>query len=118
LYDVFAEYDPGNLLLVQAKREVLERQLESTRLEETLLRLQEASIQLRRVERPTPMAFPLLVDRLREKLSSEKLADRVQRMQIPLEKEANKRKRQWRRLKAKTLAACCRQCHPTPVPPD
>lgn len=92
LYDVFAEYDPNNLLLVQAKREVLERQLESTRLEQTLLKLQTATIQLRHVERPTPLAFPLLVDRLREKLSSEKLADRVQRMQIPLEKAASKKK--------------------------
>jgi ATP-dependent helicase Lhr and Lhr-like helicase len=92
LYDVFAEYDPDNLLLAQAKREVLERQLESTRLEQTLLKLQTATIQLRYVERPTPLAFPLLVDRLREKLSSEKLADRVQRMQIPLEKAASKKK--------------------------
>jgi ATP-dependent Lhr-like helicase len=40
------------------------------------------------VERPTPFAFPLLVDRLREQLSSEKLADRVRRMADPLERAA------------------------------
>ena len=32
IYDVFARYDPDNLLLFQAHREVLERQLEHSRL--------------------------------------------------------------------------------------
>ena len=32
IYDVFARYDPDNLLLFQAHREVLERQLEQSRL--------------------------------------------------------------------------------------
>ena len=38
----------------------------------------------------TPLAFPLLVDRLREKLSSEKLHDRLQRLLKALEKKADK----------------------------
>ena len=39
LYDVFAQYDPDNLLLAQAVREVLERQLEAPRLAAALARL-------------------------------------------------------------------------------
>jgi ATP-dependent helicase Lhr and Lhr-like helicase len=39
-------------------------------------------------ERPTPLAFPILVDRTRERVSSEKLADRVRRMQVQLERAA------------------------------
>ena len=88
-YEVFARYDPDNLLLVQARREVLDRQLERSRLAFTLERLAAARIRRVEIARPSPLAFPLLVDRLREaSLSSEKLADRVRRMQARLEKAA------------------------------
>ncbi len=92
-FEVFAKYDPGNLLLHQAHREVLERQLEASRLGQALARL--AGARLRRVElaRPSPLAFPLMVERMREKLSSEKLADRVRRMQAQLEKAAEQPER-------------------------
>ena len=88
LYDVFARYDPGNLLLLQAQREVLERQLESSRIGATLTRLAASTVRLIDVERPTPLAFPLLVDRARARLSSEKLADRVKRLTAQFEKGA------------------------------
>ena len=88
IYDVFARYDPENLLLHQAHREVLERQLESSRLRATLERLARSRVLLRDVRRPTPFAFPLLVDRLRDTVSSETLADRVKKMQLSLEKAA------------------------------
>ena len=39
LFDVFMRYDRGNLLIEQAHREVLERQLERSRLGQTLERL-------------------------------------------------------------------------------
>jgi ATP-dependent Lhr-like helicase len=87
-FDVFQRYDPGNLLLEQAEREVLERQLEQSRLALTLRRLQEASIVLKDPARMTPLAFPLLVDRTRNKLSSEALADRIRKMQLALERAA------------------------------
>jgi ATP-dependent Lhr-like helicase len=89
LYDVFARYDPDNLLLFQAHREVLERQLEQSRLVRALDRVSSGRITVVEVERPTPLAFPLLVDRAREQLSSEKLADRIRRMSAPLEKAAD-----------------------------
>jgi ATP-dependent helicase Lhr and Lhr-like helicase len=88
LYDVFARYDPDNLLLFQAHREVLERQLERSRLGRTLERIAGGKVTITDVERPTPLAFPLLVDRAREQVSSEKFLDRVQRLLSPLERAA------------------------------
>ena len=89
LYDVFARYDPDNLLLFQAHREVLERQLERSRLGRALERIAGGRVTVVDVERPTPLAFPLLVDRAREQVSSEKLGDRIRRMAAPLEKAAD-----------------------------
>ncbi|MDQ3137574.1 MAG: ligase-associated DNA damage response DEXH box helicase [Gemmatimonadota bacterium] len=89
LYDVFARYDPDNLLLFQAHREVLERQLEHSRLGRALERIASGRVLVVEVERPTPLAFPLLVDRAREQVTSEKLVDRIRRMVAPLEKAAN-----------------------------
>ena len=88
-FEVFREYDPGNLLLEQAQREVLERQLDESRLRAALDRLGRAAVVATSPPKPTPLAFPLLVDRLRESVSSEKLADRVRRMQRELEREAD-----------------------------
>src|SRR5580698_2486341 len=71
LFNVFAEYDPRNLLIRQAYNEVMEQQMEERRLRNML-------------ERLTPFCFPLKVDSMREDLSSEKLEDRVRRMQAQL----------------------------------
>lgn len=90
LFDVFANYDPDNLLFKQAGAEVIEQQFELTRLREVLERLQQESVCLTYPPRFTPFAFPLMVDRLRERLSSEQVQDRVSKMQISLEKEARR----------------------------
>ena len=82
IYEVFARWDAGNPLLAQAEREVLERELEFSRLAAAMRRISSSPVLLRATHKPTPFAFPLLVARLREKLSSEKLADRVRRMQL------------------------------------
>ena len=87
-FDVLQRYDPANLLLSQAHREVLERQLESSRLGRTLERLARSRVVITEPKRTPPLAFPLLVDRARERVSSESLADRVRRMQLALEKAA------------------------------
>ena len=87
-YEVFREYDPENLLLHQARREVLERQFEGSRLKRALERIASSTIVVVDPPRPTPLAFPLLVERLRESLSSEKLADRVKRIVADLERNA------------------------------
>ncbi|HEX6042186.1 ligase-associated DNA damage response DEXH box helicase [Longimicrobium sp.] len=88
-FDVFTRYDPGNLLVSQAHREVLERQLESSRLGRTLERLAAGRVAVTTPRRTPPLAFPLLVDRTREAVTSESLADRVRRMQVALEKAAD-----------------------------
>ena len=59
-----------------------------------------SGVRLVRVERPTPLAFSLIVDRTREKLSSEKLADRVRRMLAPLERAADRTRRGQGSLRA------------------
>lgn len=87
-FDVFQRYDPENLLLSQAHREVLERQLESSRLGRALERLSHAEVIVTEPRRTPPLAFPLLVDRTRERVSSESLGDRIRRMQLALEREA------------------------------
>ena len=87
-YDVFRKYDPENLLLTQAQQEVLGQELEIDRLAETLRTLQGKTLHLMQVKRPTPFAFPLLVERFRESSSSEKLGDRIARMVADLEKAA------------------------------
>ena len=87
-FDVFQKYDPNNLLLEQSRREVLEQELELTRLRETLNRIAGQRITMVAPPHPTPFAFPLMIARIREKLSTEKVADRVQRMLAELEKYA------------------------------
>ena len=87
LYTVFREHDPGNLLLKQADREVLERQLEHSRLLKTLQRIQESLCVVIDLDRATPLGFPLMVERVRNALGSEALTDRVKRMTMELERE-------------------------------
>jgi ATP-dependent Lhr-like helicase len=87
-FEVFRKHDSGNLLLTQAEREVLEQELELTRLRDTLVELHARRIAFREVRRATPFGFPLMVERFREKVSTEKLADRVARMVRELEKAA------------------------------
>jgi len=88
IWEVFERWDPANPLLGQAEREVLERQLEFSRLAEGLRRMAGAPIVLRQTHKPSPFAFPIMVGRFREKLTSEKLADRVARMQLEYDKAA------------------------------
>lgn len=87
-YDVFCQYDPTNLLLRQADREVMDRQLESSRLASTLRRLQVSELAIETPPHPTPLAFPILVDRLRETLSTESLGDRIEKLVGRLERMA------------------------------
>jgi ATP-dependent Lhr-like helicase len=84
LFNVFAEYDPRNLLIRQAYNEVMEQQMEERRLRNMLERVSKGKMVLRWPQRLTPFCFPLKVDSMREDLSSEKLEDRVRRMQAQL----------------------------------
>ena len=88
LYQVFADYDPENRLLAQTVREVLDRRLEAPRLALTLARLRDSRAVLTRPPRPTPFAFPLLVELFRDRFSNESLEARVARMVSELEDAA------------------------------
>lgn len=82
IYDVFSRFDPENLFLQQSRREVLERQFEESRLAETLRRLQTVKLDIVHVSQPSPLAFPLMVERIGThfRLSSESLAERVEKL--------------------------------------
>jgi ATP-dependent helicase Lhr and Lhr-like helicase len=86
LFKVFAEYEPNNILLKQAYREVFDQQMEETRLRDMLQRIQNSKIIITWPQQLTPFCFPLKVDSMRENVSSEKLEDRVKRMQEQLGK--------------------------------
>ena len=80
LFEVLQDHDPGNLLVQQAFDELLAERFEWTRLVAALDALRRAEWKYVPVSGPTPLAFPLAVDRLRERLSSERLEDRIRRM--------------------------------------
>ena len=81
LFDVFSEYEPNNLLVRQAYNEALAFQLEEFRLREALQRIVTQNIILKQIDRPTPFAFPIMVDSLgRERLTTETLEERIARL--------------------------------------
>jgi len=101
-FDVFTEFDPGNLLLDQARREVLDRELEVTRLRQTLERIAASEIRIIATERLTPLSFPLWAESIRtHHITSESWHDRVQRMVLQLEEDAEATGATMRGSKAK-----------------
>lgn len=87
-YEVFRKHDADNLLLGQARDEVLNEELEIERLHRQLLKMARLRLDLRQLKRTGPLAFALLVEGMRETLSTEKLADRIARMVAELESAA------------------------------
>jgi ATP-dependent Lhr-like helicase len=81
-FNVFHEYDSSNLLLHQSFEEVMDFQLEEARMRKALKRIAQQKIIVKHPDRPTPFAFPIMVDRLREKLTSESLQERIRKMSV------------------------------------
>jgi ATP-dependent helicase Lhr and Lhr-like helicase len=79
-FEVFRKYDAGNRLLGQAENEVLAQELDLQRLTVTLQKLATLPVEFVALTAPSPFALPLLVERLREQLSTEKLKDRLDRL--------------------------------------
>jgi ATP-dependent Lhr-like helicase len=79
-FEVFRKYDRGNLLLTQAEREVLSQELDIAQLRATLERMAALRLDFVELEHPTPLSLPLMVERLREKLSTEQLSQRLDRL--------------------------------------
>jgi ATP-dependent Lhr-like helicase len=84
LFNVFNEYDPHNVLIRQAYQEVFSQQMEELRLRDMLQRIEHSKIIITYPQRLTPFCFPIKVDSMRENLTSEKLEDRIKRMQKQL----------------------------------
>jgi ATP-dependent Lhr-like helicase len=80
LFTVMSKYEDNNLLVKQAYQEVLTYQLEEVRMRVALDRIATQNIIIKTTKKPTPLSFPIMVDRLREQLTSEKLEDRIQKM--------------------------------------
>jgi ATP-dependent Lhr-like helicase len=81
-FSVFHDYEAHNLLLRQSYEEVMDFQLEEARLRRSLERISRQRIVITYPDKPTPFAFPIIVDRLREKLSTEKIEDRIRKMAL------------------------------------
>ena len=87
LFDVFRDYDPDNLLLKQSYQEALTLQLEEFRLREALKRISSQTLVVKKIIKPSPFCFPILVDSLgREKFSTESIEDRVAKMALQFSK--------------------------------
>jgi len=67
---------------------VLSQELDIKRLRAVLKRMREQRVVYCELAVPSPFALPLMVERFREKLSTEKLKDRLDRMLKEMEKEA------------------------------
>jgi ATP-dependent Lhr-like helicase len=79
-YEVFRKYDAGNLLLSQAENEVLSQELEISRLGGTLRGMRAKELVFVPLRHPSPMSVPLMVERFREKLTTEQLSQRLDRI--------------------------------------
>jgi len=82
LFEVFKDYEPENLLYLQTFEEVMTFQLEEARIKAALNRIINQRFVIQYPHKPTPLAFPIMVDRLREKMTSEKLEDRIRKMTV------------------------------------
>lgn len=85
IFDVLKTYDPDNMLLTQAFGEVVAFQLEAGRMFKLIERISNQRVVIRSCKTFTPLCFPIMVDRLRGRLSSEKVEDRVARMRKQME---------------------------------
>ncbi len=87
-YEVFRKYDAGNLLLNQAENEVLSQELELSRLAQALARMRARTVAFAQLRHPSPMSLPLMVERFREKLSTEQLSQRLDRILRDMEADS------------------------------
>ncbi len=98
-FKVFEDFDPDNLLLDQARREVLDMQLEVVRLRSAMQHAAGQEVLAITPLHLTPMSFPIWAEHLRATtLSSEKWSDMVQKMVVDLERSADTEKKPERKV--------------------
>lgn len=87
-FEVFKDYEPDNLLYQQAVEETFDHGMERGRMQLVFEELGQKTIVWKNCSQPTPFSFPLITDRIRSKLSSETVEDRIKKMYLKLEKVA------------------------------
>jgi len=91
IFDVLAEHDATNMLLAQARREVLEQQFEFRRLAEALDAISAKEIHIVETRRITPLAFPIWAEFVQSRLTTKDWLARIADMAKELEQEAGGR---------------------------
>ena len=81
LFEVLQKYDPDNLLIKQAKQEVLEHQFQIDKLILVLERLFSSDLIIKPMRKFSPFALPLFIERVHGSLSTETLEDRIKNIQ-------------------------------------
>ena len=78
LFQVFEQYDPENLLLIQARKEALNQQMEQEKFVQAMKKINRLKIVIEHPVQFTPFSFPMMVDRLRRSsISSEPIEEKV-----------------------------------------
>jgi len=89
IFDVLAEHDADNMLLAQARREVLERQFEFRRLHDTLEALATRDIRIVETPRLSPLAFPIWAEFVQSRLTTKDWLAQIADMARDLEQAAD-----------------------------
>lgn len=80
MFQVFEAYEPEQPLYNQSFEEVKFFQFQETRLISVLRKLQDMPFEHYKTSRPSPLAFPLVVEQIGSRVSSETLQERLVRM--------------------------------------
>jgi ATP-dependent Lhr-like helicase len=80
LFDVFSKHEPDNLLIAEARREVRETRLDTPQLRTTLHRLRGCRWRVVALHRPSPFAFPLMIEQLNQQTSTLDPEERAARL--------------------------------------
>jgi ATP-dependent Lhr-like helicase len=91
IFDVLLEHDAGNMLLAQARREVVERQFEFRRLEAALTAIEQKDIRIVTTPRISPLAFPIWAEFVQSRLTTKDWLTQITDMARELETAAASR---------------------------
>jgi ATP-dependent Lhr-like helicase len=88
IFDVLSEHDTGNMLLDQARREVLEQQFEFRRLRAAVEAITSREIRIVDTARLSPLAFPIWAEQIQSRLTTQGWLERISEMARELETAA------------------------------
>lgn len=80
LFEVFKNHEPDHKLYLQSYREAYGHQFQEDDLRIVAKRIESETLNWVNCKRPSPFAFPLLVERTASRITSESLHDRVEKM--------------------------------------